>query len=338
MQKAYTEHKDKVVETKGRFKHVMAISLDPTTKNTRGLIRAITSREGNVKIKGYLDRSELYLLKGSSLDHFEIGERLVMKNEEEILRSLIGKGDFIGLEDPDIWVDEESGLMHLYFTVPVRPGQVDSQEYKKIQIHLGHAEGKDLDSLQMTAPVLMDTGDLSAKEVSITPKNSQGFRYNLVESRDRRGKITYSTIQVAVAYDMGKPWEYGEVAFHPKERGLSWIAGHASPGPLFDKEFIDLGEGKLLGVINGREANRYVGGQTVYGTFSIGLFVYDYERGKIEWVSEKPFIQDSEAETITFASHFVETNKGEGILYAHVDDSFVRAYTLNAKSIKALLP
>ena len=71
--------------------------------------------------------------------------------------------------------------------------------------------------------------------------------------------------------------------------------------------------------------------------FSVGLFIYDYENGKIDWVSPQPFIQDSEAKTITFASQFVETKKSEGILYAHVDDSFVRAYTLDAEAIKSLL-
>jgi len=34
----------------------------------------------------------------------------------------------------------------------------------------------------------------------------------------------------------------------------------------------------------------------------------------------------------------VETSSGKGILYAHVDDSFVRAYTLNASKIKKLIP
>jgi hypothetical protein len=41
--------------------------------------------------------------------------------------------------------------------------------------------------------------------------------------------------------------------------------------------------------------------------------------------------------SLTFASQFVETAPGEGILYAHVDDSFVRAYTLKAEWIKELL-
>ena len=109
-------------------------------------------------------------------------------------------------------------------------------------------------------------------------------------------------------------------------------------GPLFSKDFIDVGEGKLLGVINGREANRHVDGKILYGIFSVGLFIYDYENGKIDWVSPEPFIQDSEAKTITFASQFVETTPGQGILYAHVDDSFIRAYTLNAEGIRSLLP
>ena len=101
-----------------------------------------------------------------------------------------------------------------------------------------------------------------------------------------------------------------------------------------------MGEGKLLGVINGREANQIIAGKTKYGMFSIGLFIYDYENGKIDWVSPKPFIQDSEALTITFGEdEFVATKPGEGILYAHVDDFFVRAYTLKKPEfIKPLLP
>ena len=90
--------------------------------------------------------------------------------------------------------------------------------------------------------------------------------------------------------------------------------------------------------MNGREANQKIGGKIKYGMFSVGLFIYDYEKGKIDWVSLQPLIQDSKAVTITFASQFVETKPGEGILYAHVDDSFVRAYTLYANGIKDMLP
>jgi hypothetical protein len=204
-------------------------------------------------------------------------------------------------------------------------------------VHLGHAVGYDFDSLEMTMPVLMGIVHQAAKEVSIAPVNKQGFRYNLVESSIEEEDFTYSTVCVAIAEDMGKSWKFGETVFHPKECNIPWIGGHASPGPLFPRSFIDVGEGRRVGILNGREANRRVGAEIQYGMFSVGLFIYDYENGKIDWVSPTPFIRDSHARTITFASQFVEQEKGSGILYAHVDDSFVRAYTLNAEEIKNLL-
>jgi len=224
--------------------------------------------------------------------------------------------------------------MHLYFTMPM----INKLDHNKNKIYLGHAVGKDLDSLTMTEPVLSADRIGGAKELSVVPLNSKGFRFNLVESSKSEIDFTYSVVRLALVGDMGKSWKFGEIVFHPKKQNIPWIGGHASPGPLFSENFIDLGKGKRLGVINGREANRLVGGKTLYGMFSVGLFIYDYENGKIDWVSPKPFIQDSEAKTITFASQFVEMGKGEGILYAHVDDSFVRAYTLNEEMIRTLLP
>jgi len=336
MEKPYTEHKGKVVETDNRFKYVMAIALNPKTGNREGVIRCITIREGDITIKGNIDRSELHKIKGSSLESFKIGEKLDIKNETEIINKLAEEGlEFIGLEDPDIWIDEKSNLLHLYFTLPL----ISRTDENKNKIHLGHAIGKDLNSLEMTMPVLLADKIGWAKELSIAPINKRGFRYNLVESSKKENDFTrYSVIKIATAEDMGKSWKFGEIVFHPKEHDIPWIGGHASPGPLFSKNFIDVGEGKLLGLINGREANQKIGDKIKYGMFSIGLFIYDYENGKIDWVSPEPFIQDSEAKTITFASQFIETKQGEGILYAHVDDSFIRAYTLNAESIRSLLP
>lgn len=340
MKKLYLQHEGKVTETDNQFKYVMAISLDPRTDYKEGIVRCIVSREGDIQTKGYVDRSELHKIKGDSFEHFEIGEKLNIKNEEKIIKELTPEGfEFIGLEDPDIWIDEVTKLMHVYFTMPIKPTDKNVEKSKKIKIHLGHAVGKDLDSLEMTEPVLLDIYDSSAKELSIAPINSQGFRYNLVESRDRSSETTYSVIQIAIVEDMGKSWKYGETVFHPKEHNIPWIGGHASPGPLFPKSFIDIGANKLVGLINGREANqKREDGSTKYGMFSVGLFIYDYENGKIDWVSHEPFILDSEAVTITFASQFIETKEGEGILYAHVDDSFVRAYTLKSELIKSLLP
>ena len=335
MEKPYIQHVGKVIETDSRFKHVMAIALDPVKNYKEGVIRCITSRKGNIQIKGYIDRSELYKVIGNSLESFVIGKHLNIKNETEIVDQLLEENlEFIGLEDPDIWIDKKNDLLHLYFTLPL----INKADHDKNKIHIGHAVGKNLDSLEMTIPVLEADEIGGAKELSVAPVNKQRFRYNLVESSKKEEDFTYSVIRLAIAEDMGKPWKFGEIIFHPKEHNIPWIGGHASPGPLFSKNFINVGEGKLLGVINGREANQVVAGETKYGMFSIGLFIYDYENGKIDWVSPEPFIQDSEAITITFASQFVETKPGEGILYAHVDDSFIRAYTLKAEFIKPLLP
>jgi hypothetical protein len=332
--KGYVEHPGKAVETGGKFEHVMAITLDPRSGYKNGVIRCIKSREGDVTTSGYIDKSVLHKVSGDSLEYFSIGGQLEIRNQDEIIKELSVAGlDLLGLEDPDIWIDEKTGLTHLYFTMPFH----DIRPEDNGVVHLGHAVGKDLDSLEMTMPVLMGEVHQAAKEVSIAPINKKGFRYNLIESSIVEDDFTYSTVRVAIADDMGKSWKFGETVFHPKEQNIPWIGGHASPGPLFPKSFIDMGAGKLLGIINGREANQRVGDKIKYGMFSVGLFIYDYENGKIDWVSREAFIRDSEARTITFASQFVEQGKGSGILYAHVDDSFVRAYTLNAEEIKRSL-
>lgn len=336
MGKKYLEHKNKAVKTDKRFKHVMAITLDPRAEYKEGIIRCIISREGPVGYKGQIDRSALYRISGKSLNTFQIKERIHIKNEEIIIKKLLQKdSDFIGLEDPDIWIDEKN-LMHVYFTIPFK-----GNRKKGTRVHLGHAAGKDLDNLVMTMPVLIADKKGGAKEVSIAPINKKGFRYNLVESSDKINDTHYSVVRRAIAKNMAEPWKFGEIVFHPAEHSLRWIAGHASPGPLFPPTFIDIGPNKRVGVLNGREANKIIGTKTKYGIFSVGLFVYDYEKGSIDWVSPKPFIRDSEMNknnAITFASQFVETRKGKGILYAHVDDSFVRAYDLDADSIRSLLP
>lgn len=334
MNKPYVQHKGRVVDTNSLFTHVMAIALDPRTGYEEGVVRCITSREGDVTVSGYIDRSEIHRIKRASSEKFEIGDKLVIRSEEDVINRLKGDLDFIGLEDPDIWVDKENDLIHLYFTLPL----IDKKDHEKNQIHLGHAVGKDLDSLTMTAPSLLADHIGGAKELSIAPKNREGIRLNLVESSKKEKDFTYSVVRLAIVEDMGKPWKFGDIVFHPKEHQIPWIGGHASPGPLFSKDFIDVGEGKLAGIMNGREANKKVGEEIKYGIFSVGLFIYDYEKGKIDWVSPEHFIRDSEATTITFASQFVETSPRDGILYAHVDDSFVRAYSLNAEAIKSLLP
>ncbi len=334
-QNAYIKHKGRIVE-KGDFEHVFSLTLDPTDQR-QGLLRCITSREGDLTVKGYRDRSVLHKVRSiDGLEKYEIAEPLEIKGSDDLMKKLSDEDhDFIGFEDPDLVYDPEAKILHLYFTIPLIKKREDTENI----VLLGHAQGTSLDDLEMTEPVVNkeEVGATYAKELSLAPVNSNGVRLNLVESKDKIDGVSYSTVRVAKAKGFGPPWELGETVFHPKKDGYPWCAGHASPGPLLPREFIDVGEGKLLGFMNGREANTIVEGKTKYGMFSVGLFIYDFENGKIDWVSKEPLIIDSEAKTITFASQFVLTGNGEGVLYAHVDDSFVRAYTIKAEEIKKLV-
>lgn len=342
----YPQQRERVVEAAGEYKHIMALTLDPRTGNKEGVVRCIASRKGSVDTYGYVDRSELHRLHSDVDGRFVIGEKLSFPGEVDIVNAITEKlgsdceWEYLGNEDPDIWIDEETGLLHLYFTMPFRNANED-----KMSISLGHAVGKDLGSLEMTKPVIIDSGEETkdglmgvAKELSVAPKNSNGNRFNLVESAEKRDGIWYSVVRKVKTKDMGQGWEMQEVLFHPAEHDIAWVGEHASPGPLLSRNFLDIGEGKIVGFLNGRETSDRSRKDIKYGKFSVGLFVYDYEKGKIEWVSPRPFVFDSEATTITFASQFVETGGGKGILYAHVDDSFIRSYGVDVESIKRLLP
>lgn len=320
------------VDPKKRFKHVMALALNPKTNFNDGMIRCITSREGSIDVSGFVDHSELHVVSKAGEYQYEIGERVCIENEDQAIGPLLPDGfEFLGLEDPDLVLDE-NGTLHLYCTIPLI-----NRTQGVSHIYLGHAEGESLDTLCMTAPVLMRP-DAAAKEVSVAPRASDGIYRNLIESSAPGTEVSaYSTVRVAKARDFSESWEFGETVFHPADKGIAWAGGHASPGPLLPRTFIDPGEGKLVGFLNGREADRVEHEQVVFGTFSVGLFIYDYEHGEVCFVSSSPFIQDSEASTITFASQFIETGVGEGILYAHVDDSFVRAYRVTSGSIRARL-
>ena len=79
----YKEHRGKVVEAGTQFEHVMAIALDPRNGYKEGIVRCILSRDGDVSVSGYVDRSALYKAQGNSLEHFTIGEKINIKNQRE---------------------------------------------------------------------------------------------------------------------------------------------------------------------------------------------------------------------------------------------------------------
>jgi hypothetical protein len=321
------------VDPQGRFKYVMALALNPQTQFEDGVIRCITSREGSVDVSGFVDHSELHVVARTGAHTYEIGERLMIENEDRMIGPLLPDGfEFLGLEDPDLALDGE-GTLHLYCTIPLI-----NRATGESRIYLGHADGPDLAQLCMTEPVLMHPGK-AAKEVTLMPPSTDGICRHLIESSAPGTDFSaYSTVRVAKAAGFGPPWEFGETILHPATAGIHWVGGHASPGPSLPRSFIDVGEGKLVFFLNGRERDRVENEQVVFGMFSLGLAIYDYEHGELCWVSPLPVVEDADAKTITFASQFIQTAPGEGILYAHIDDSFVRAYAVSAEGLRAMLP
>lgn len=317
--------------------HIMALHLDPRGDGILGVVRCIVNRTGSVGVSGFVDRSQIHVVDMESLYEAKRGPELDIHGTEDVVSTLAddSANDFLGLEDPNIWCERGDETLHLYFTIAF------VERYSgDTCVYLGHAEGKDVYSLTMTEPVLAPVSGVhgGAKEVAIAPEAADGNRYNLVESNDAIDGTSYSVLRTAVAPDLSAPWEYGELVFHPAYDGYDWCAGHVSPGPFLPRNFVDVGENRAVGILNGREANRVVDGEITYGRFSIGLMVYDYENGAVEWISEEPFIRDPDARTITFASAFLHTEANRGVIYAHVDDSYVRTYLVDADSLLSYLP
>jgi hypothetical protein len=326
-----------VLETDGRCEHIMALHFDPRGDYEEGIARCVVSRAGDVEEPGFIDRSRIHAVDVRSPYDVELGPELDIAGSQAVVEDLaeFDRCNFLGFEDPNLWCDRESGVLHFYCTVPFL-----DRNAGEISVYLGHAEGPGLDSLRMTAPVLEPEPDVhrGAKEVAIAPPSSEGGRYNLVESNDVVDDTWYSVLRTAVAPGLTGPWEYGEVALHPRDHSYDWFAGHASPGPLLPPEFVDVGESRRVGLLNGREAERREGGAPTFGSFTVGLSVYDFERGTVEWVSPEPVIEDPAAETITFASAYRLLGPETGLIYAHIDDSFVRAYRVDTAALESYLP
>lgn len=315
----------------------MALHVDPRGGKDVGVVRCITNRTGSVKISGFIDQSQVHTAEMESFYEARRGPELDIRGCRDVISDLRSDDtqQFLGLEDPNVWCPPDSDTLHLYCTIPF------VERYSgDTCVYLGHAEGPDVHSLEMTEPVLEPVSGVhgGAKEVAIAPEATDGNRYNLVESNDTIDDTSYSVLRTAIAPDLSGPWEYGDLVFHPAHDGFEWCSGHVSTGPFLPSEFVDVGENRRVGLINGREVNRVVDGQIRYGEFAIGLMVYDYEHGEIEWVSEEPFICDPDAQSITFASGFRQTDADRGVIYAHVDDSYVRAYLVDADSLSSYLP
>jgi len=323
---------------------VMALAVIKEKKGGKykGLIREIVRREGNVASPGFVDRSELYIVESNDGLSWKRKSKLKIKKFDEMVARLNKTGtEFLGLEDPDFYVDD-GGRLHLYFTLPIR-----IQNGEGHAVYLGHAYGDDLNSLTATHPVmspsLMDANSLKYfsgfKEISISPRGFKGGRICFVESGyfDEERRVGVSTVASANISEFGEPFELLGVKLDPPKLKYEWCMGHVSPGPIFNADYIKHGD-LLVGLLNGRSPSIIEGGKESYGRFTVGLMLIDPKTGQIPWISPEPLIDDPGARTITFASDFVQQNDEEGILYAHIDDSFVRAYRISRLVLLKLLP
>jgi len=322
----------------------MALSIDKKSLDpVLGVVRSILKRKGTPFSSDFVDHSKLIIVRTSDYISWEKVSDLRIKGIEDVVKAIQKEDEeFIGLEDPDVWVDEHD-VTHLYFTMAFL-----RKKSNESLCHLGHAQGNSLQQLKATSPVLSPSpsGDASSrnsaeriilgyKEVAISPVVTRGVRLDLVEA-EIPGKTVRGIICVE-ARNMSSSWSVKSVAADPSVVGLEWCEGELSPCTLFPSSFVNHGD-LLVGILNGRARTRKRAGKCVLGKYLIGLFLFNPSTGEIPWISPKPLIEDPEAKGITFASDFIQTNKNEDILYAHVDDEFIRAYKLNAKELKKLLP
>lgn len=304
----------------------MALCIDPSSKNLyRGIVRIITKREGDVNIVGFVDKSKLMLVESKDLLKWNIVKDLKIKDIDKIIKKFEEDNmEFIGLEDPDIFV-EDNRLKHIYFTIAYK-----YKNRKGYKIYLGHAIGESLDKLTANDPVIS-----GSKEVTISPIAEKDYRYVLAESWFRKPEEGISLLK---AEDMGKNWKFERLVFKPDKNSPSWCKGYASPCRFFNSSFVDIRDNLLLGICTGNSGEYIKEGIEMRGNFEPGLFIFNNKTGDIPWIAEKPLFKDPTASTITFASELITLNEHEAILFAHSNDSFIRAYRLNIDKLKKLLP
>jgi len=321
-------------------KRYMALCIDPSSKNPyRGIAREVTSSEGNPNISGFIDRSSLVIVESRDLLEWEVVKDLKLKKIGGVIQKLSREGEkkkeFIGIEDPDIIVDE-SGTKQVYFTIAFKYSNEDNYE-----VHLGHASGKSLENLTATMPVLKRVNEeiVGFKETCFVPEiKGYNMRLVLTETFVNHGKgREYPATGVSKVTEWSDPWKYLKLAHDPEKESKNWCSGDSSPCRIFDPKILNH-HNYLVGIINGRQKPRMINGERYLGDFTPGLFLFDPKKLEIPWTSKNHLFNDPDSTGITFASELIQLNKKEALLYAHPNDSFVRVYKLNIDKIKKMLP
>jgi len=307
-------------------KRFMALCIDPSSnKPYKGIARQVTQRKGNVDEMGFVDMSKLVLIESKNLLKWNVIKDLQMKGIQKIIKNLeCNETFFIGLEDPDIFIDEAKDK-HVYFTIAFKYKNKEGH-----RLYLGHAVGDSLDNLTATNPVISNN-----KEIAISPIKNKKMRYVLAESWTENPEEGISLLK---AENMNKNWKFDKLVFDPKKHSFPWCKGYASPCRILDLELVNINNSLLLGICTGNSGEYTKDGKEFRGNFEPGLFLFDYKTGEMPWIAKNSLFKDPKAATITFASEVVPINKNEVILFAHPNDSFVRAYKLNLIKLKQLLP
>lgn len=246
----------------GPDKHAFALNIDKARGDykprgrLRGVVREITKREGSVyRPGGFLDKSKLIIVESKDGLVWKKIKDLKIEGIDKIVEDL-GYEDyfFIGLEDPDILTDEK-GIKHVYFTIPLR------HKYRKRRKHLiilGHAQGKTLNNLMATKPVIgkLNGGIVGFKEIAVSPIKYKGTRINLAEIRiyhpTRQRKIAIAALK---SKNMAGPWKYLRIVADPTKVKTKWCHGELSPCTFLPKDFLSYGK-YLVGIINGRSPKK----------------------------------------------------------------------------------
>ncbi len=316
-------------------KRFMALCVDPSSKNPyRGIARQVTERIGNQDVPGYVDKSKLVLVKSNDLLNWEVDGDLNIEGINDLVNKMDrDELEFIGLEDPDILVDDR-GIKHIYFTIPLKYKNKDWYD-----VYVGHAFGKDLTNLSTQSHVLekVDNEIVGFKEICPLSFNKKGKDFILAETFvDRGGERKFSATSLIQAKDHYNKWKFIKLLHDPEIENREWCSGHSSPCRIFKKSFLSY-KGYYVGILNGREKTKIINGNKLYGKFRPGLFLFDDKKQRIVWLSDEPLFEDPLATTITFSSELIYLNKKEAIIYAHPNDSFIRAYRLNSDKLKKLL-
>jgi len=304
---------------------VMALSVDKSTLNKKtklGIAREILKRKGSPDVRGFIDNSKLIIVKSKNLIKWEKDCDLKILGINKVIKDLSdNEMNFIGLEDPDII--NNKGIKHIYFTIAFKP--INKAGYK---FYLGHAKGKKLTKLKATKPVLGPIGSKinGFKEIaySYSKKNIHLTEMGLSSGNNRPSVIA------AVKSKIKGEWEYKGIILHPRKLTYNWCNGYLSPASILPIKTTN----KQLILINGREKNKIKNHKKVYGKFRPGLILFNTTTNKVDWISPKPLFEDPNATTITFASDFIQTSKNKGLLYCHINDSFVRAYEINLRELE----